>query len=241
MSPGAAQGRILVVDDEADVRLLLSRILKDAGYQVETAHEGGEALAKIAERRPDLVLLDLMMPGVDGWGVLAELRKQPSPPPVVLVTASADPGTFGRSVREGVAGYVAKPFRFRELLGSCARVLGENRQPGATPRLERRRDPRRALVVEVRVITKDLVREELGELANFGPGGAQVYLDNVLEPGTSVRLAFRVPGAGEAYSFSAEVRWRRDTPRGAAHGFAFVGLELDALRRLTELVNPPRS
>lgn len=232
-------GRILVVDDEADVRQLLSRVLKDSGYDVDTACDGGEALAKLAESRPDLMLLDLMMPGVDGWGVLGELKKETSPPPVVLVTASADPNTFGRSVREGVAGYIAKPFRFRELLGTCERVLAESRKQGEAPPVDRRSDPRRALMVEVRVITR-AGPHALGELVDFGPGGAQVYLESGLEPGTPVRLTFRVPGAGEAYSFNAEVRWRRDTPRGTAHGLAFVGLEPEAERRLTELVKPPR-
>ncbi len=236
-----AQGRILVVDDEADVRSLLSRVLRDAGYVVDTAGDGAEALETLAGSRPDLVLLDLMMPGVDGWGVLAELRKQASPPPVVLVTASADPASFGRGVREGVAGYLAKPFRFKDLLGTCDRVLTERRKPGAVPPVERRRDPRRALMVEVRVITRDQGIASLGELVDFGPGGAQVYLEAELEPGTAVRLAFRVPGAGETYSFSAEVRWRRETPRGTAHGLAFQDLDPEAKRRLTELVNPPQS
>ncbi len=241
MSPGAAQGRILVVDDEADVRLLLSRVLKDSGYEVDTACDGGEALAKLAESRPDLVLLDLMMPGVDGWGVLGELQKESSPPPVVLVTASADPSTFGRGVREGVAGYLAKPFRFRDLLGTCQRVLIESRKQGKAPPVERRRNPRRALMVEVRVVAKGSGSAALGELVDFGPGGAQVYLEAALEPGTLLRLAFRVPGAGEAYSFHAAVRWCRSTARGAAHGLAFLDLDPGAERRLTELVKPPRS
>ncbi|HLA77726.1 MAG TPA: response regulator [Vicinamibacteria bacterium] len=236
-----AQGRILVVDDEADVRSLLSRVLRDAGYSVDTADDGGEALARLEANRPDLVLLDLMMPGVDGWGVLAELRKEPSPPPVVLVTASADPATFGRGVREGVAGYIAKPFRFRDLLSTCERVLLDSRKQGQPPLVDRRRDPRRALMVEVRVIARDLDSAALGELVDFGPGGAQVYLEAALEPGTAVRLAFRVPGAGEAYSFAAQVCWRRDTPRGTAHGLAFVDLDPAATRRLTELVKPRRS
>src|SRR3990172_5902465 len=99
-----AQGRILVVDDEADVRSLLSRVLRDAGYSVDTADDGGEALARLEANRPDLVLLDLMMPGVDGWGVLAELRKTPSPPPLLLVTASADPATLRRGGPGGGGG-----------------------------------------------------------------------------------------------------------------------------------------
>ncbi len=233
MSP--VPGRVLVVDDEADVRLLLSRVLRDAGYEVDAASDGSEALTRMASSRPDLVVLDLMMPGLDGWGVLAELKKATSPPPVVLVTASADATTFGRGVKEGVAGYIAKPFRFRELLVTCERVIAEGRRTEGPP-VERRRNPRRALIVEVRVLASEAGPQWVGELVDFGAGGAQIYLDTPVDVGMSVRLSLRVPGAVDAYSFNAVVRWRRETLRGFAHGLAFVGVDAETERRLSDLV-----
>ena len=71
---GEPAKRILVVDDEEDVQILVCRILKDAGYEVDSAADGGEAIQKVRGRRPDLVILDLMMPGVDGWGFFEHLH-----------------------------------------------------------------------------------------------------------------------------------------------------------------------
>src|SRR5262245_10870352 len=107
--------RILVVDDEEDVQVLVCRILSDVGYEVQSAADGAEAIEKVQGWRPDLVVLDLMMPGVDGWGFFEHLRGIPDPPRVVVMTARTDYGTFSRGVREGAAAYVYKPFRFHEL------------------------------------------------------------------------------------------------------------------------------
>ncbi len=74
MSEAARRKRILVVDDEEDVQVLVSRILKDAGYEVDRASDGGEAIERFRANRPDLIVLDLMMPGIDGWGVLQHLK-----------------------------------------------------------------------------------------------------------------------------------------------------------------------
>src|SRR5262245_4563031 len=113
MAAPSRPARILVVDDEEDVQVLVCRILKEAGFQVEAASDGGEPIEKMEANRPDLVVLDLMMPGVDGWGVLQHLHTQDeTPPPVVILTARSDYGTFTRGVREGAAAYVFKPFRF---------------------------------------------------------------------------------------------------------------------------------
>jgi two-component system, OmpR family, response regulator MprA len=112
--------RILVVDDEKAIRELLCRILTIAGYDVEAAADGSEALERILARRPDLILLDLMMPVLDGWSVLDRLRDQADPPPVIVVSAYLD---RGRAVAAGASGYLNKPFRAAELIEACERVL----------------------------------------------------------------------------------------------------------------------
>jgi CheY-like chemotaxis protein len=111
---------ILVVDDEKAIRELLARVLTIAGYEIEAAADGHEALERVAARRPDLVLLDLMMPVLDGWSVLDRLREQADPPPVVVVSAYLD---RGRVVAAGASGYLAKPFRSADLLKAVRRVL----------------------------------------------------------------------------------------------------------------------
>jgi CheY-like chemotaxis protein len=99
-------------------------VLTIAGYDVEDAADGYEALERVAARRPDLILLDLMMPVLDGWTVLDRLREMRDPPPVVVVSAYLD---RGRAVAAGAAGYINKPFRSAELLEACERVLSGRR------------------------------------------------------------------------------------------------------------------
>ncbi|WP_033365550.1 response regulator transcription factor [Mastigocladopsis repens] len=84
--------RILVVDDNPDILFLLETVLTGEGYAVEVASNGRSALAKIATSRPDLVLLDVMMPGMDGYEVTQQLRQHPQLPaiPIILLTAYAE-------------------------------------------------------------------------------------------------------------------------------------------------------
>jgi len=227
--------RILVVDDEEDVQVLVCRILRDAGFEVDSAPDGAAALERLAARRPDLVVLDLMMPGIDGWGVLERLRATPNPPPVVVLTARTDFGTFTRGVREGASAYVCKPFRFHELVATCQRLLLAAARSGV--RHERRREERRLLMVEVEVLSQDSTPLALGHLANLSTGGAQVDLARALDPGDLVRVAFHIP-SGTPLSLEGSVRWREAAGSGFGHGVAFLNLPAEAESRLHELLRP---
>ncbi len=103
--------RILVVDDNAASRELLRHIVKPLCQEVLEACQGQEALARIAEEEPDLVLLDLEMPALDGFAVLRELRQNPrfSALPVVAVTANAMRGDREKAFAAGFTGYITKP------------------------------------------------------------------------------------------------------------------------------------
>ena len=230
--------RILVVDDEEDVQILIRRILSDAGYAVDSASDGQEALEKIDERRPDLVVLDLMMPGLDGWGVLENLRKRPDPPPVVVVTALADYQAFTRGVREGAAAYVCKPFHFAELVATCQKVLlaSASRSQVAA---ELRREPRRRLMVEVQVLSQESRPMALGELVNLSMGGAQVDMGAALDLGERVRIAFTIPGSRLPLGLEGRVQWRLAAQKGFCHGLVFLSLSADQERYLRELLRPP--
>jgi CheY-like chemotaxis protein len=232
------RSRILVVDDEEDVQVLVARILRDSGFDVDTASDGGEAIEKLRVVRPDLIVLDLMMPGIDGWGVLEHLKTTPDPPPVVIVTARTDYGTFARGVREGGAAFVCKPFRFHELVATCQRLMLPGGRP--SPGAERRREARRTLMVEVKVLSRDRAPIALGELVNLGPGGAQVDLGVPLELGDSVRVAFHIPGGETRLSIAGEVRWRASATRGFSHGLKFQNLTIDEERQIGDLLGPQR-
>jgi DNA-binding response OmpR family regulator len=109
-------GRVLIVDDNPDILGLLRANFRMAGFETDEALNGEVALRRIEEVRPDLVLLDLMMPVLDGWGVLEALQQRPDRPPVVVVTAAESEGTVERAQELGVSGYVTKPFNLTALV-----------------------------------------------------------------------------------------------------------------------------
>jgi len=117
---------VLVVDDEPDIRSLMKINLEAAGYSVVTAAGGEEALDRVRREPPDAMFLDLMMPGIDGWAVLAELkagRGAGSDIPVFLVTALPDGELRLRGSIEGALQYITKPFDPVELVRALEQVL----------------------------------------------------------------------------------------------------------------------
>lgn len=122
-------GRILVVDDEASNRAIIRRILLSEGYEVQEASDGQEAAGIIARELPDLVLLDLEMPGLDGYGVLRILKGNPRTRliPVVMVTAHDQLPEKLRALEIGVDDYIHKPINLRELSARVKSLLSLKR------------------------------------------------------------------------------------------------------------------
>ncbi|MGH7459082.1 MAG: response regulator [Longimicrobiaceae bacterium] len=117
--------RILVVDDEPDISALVAYHLAKESYRVSTASDGPEALQAIEADRPDLVVLDLMLPGMSGLEVLEELRRRPETNgvPVLLLTARKEEEDRVEGLRLGADDYLAKPFSPRELVLRVGAVL----------------------------------------------------------------------------------------------------------------------
>ena len=107
--------RILAVDDEPAILSLLRRILEPEGYEVVTAANGEQALALLEEAKLDLVLLDIMMPGLDGFQLLDRIRQR-CDVPVIVLTARHEATTEHEALRLGADDYMRKPFSSRELL-----------------------------------------------------------------------------------------------------------------------------
>ena len=105
-------GRILVVDDEEPVRDVLCEYFESQGFGVEAAPDGEAALAALGRLRPDLVLLDVRMPGIDGVEVLRRIRRADPDVPVIMVTANEDVALAKEMLKLGAFDYVAKPFDF---------------------------------------------------------------------------------------------------------------------------------
>lgn len=119
----AGKPAVLIVDDEPDVLVLLRVDLEAEGFETALAADGEVALRRIDEERPDLVLLDIMMPLLDGWSVLAELATRPHGPKVVVLSAKTSPRDLARARQLGAAAYVTKPFETDELVRTLRAVL----------------------------------------------------------------------------------------------------------------------
>ena len=122
---------VLIVDDNPDILLLLETNLRRAGFGIVKASDGEMALRAIEEERPDVVLLDLMMPVLDGWGVMERLAGRPSAPPVIIISAATSQSNVDRAYAMGAVGYITKPFILTEMIDRLREVLAV--APGPRP------------------------------------------------------------------------------------------------------------
>jgi DNA-binding response OmpR family regulator len=118
--------RVLVVDDEPHVVRLVEINLTQLGFEVSGASDGEECLARVAEEKPDLVILDVMMPRLDGFETLSRLRADPATAeiPVIMLTARAQDDDTFEGYGRGARWYLTKPFSPTELRATVRRVLG---------------------------------------------------------------------------------------------------------------------
>ena len=128
----ATAGHILVIDDDPTVLDVVGRYLARAGYQVSVAHDGELGLKLAAARTPDLVILDLMLPGRSGLEICAELRSR-SPVPVIMLTALGEEEDRVVGLELGADDYVTKPFSPRELVLRVGSVLRRSRDAATPP------------------------------------------------------------------------------------------------------------
>ena len=113
---------VLVIDDESDLRDVLEATLSTGGYSVHLASGGKEGLRTFCEARPDLIILDIIMPDMSGWTVLERIREV-SDTPVIMLTALGEERNRIRGPRGGADDYIPKPFSTEELLARCEAVL----------------------------------------------------------------------------------------------------------------------
>ncbi len=135
LGPDGRPLRVLVVDDEPMVREVVVQYLEREGFSVAEAADGRTALSYVLDRRPDLVVLDVMLPAVDGLEVLGEIRKRHDVP-VILLTARTEEADRVLGLELGADDYVVKPFSPRELTARVRSVLRRARPAAPSPRLE---------------------------------------------------------------------------------------------------------
>lgn len=121
--------RVLVVEDEPDILLAARLLLQSAGYSVLEAENGEVGVRLAEEAEPDAMMLDLRMPGMDGWAVLDQLRVSGrlESLPVIVLSAHASKTTVERAIELGARGYVRKPFDLSDLTQALETVLAQNR------------------------------------------------------------------------------------------------------------------
>ena len=127
-----AAAAILVVDDDAPIRRMLDRTLSADGYEVRSAADGGAALAAVEQSVPDLIVLDVAMPGLDGLAVCRRLRRRGLATPVLLLTARDGLADRVEGLDAGADDYVVKPFETEELLARVRALLRRGKQPSTT-------------------------------------------------------------------------------------------------------------
>ncbi len=127
--------KILVVDDERHIVRLVEVNLTRAGYEVATAYDGVEALEKIADDLPDMIILDVMMPRMDGFEVLKKLQSDAKYKdiPVIMLTAKAQDADIFKGWQSGVSSYLTKPFNPKELLVFVERIFQSMEDVGGKP------------------------------------------------------------------------------------------------------------
>ncbi len=197
LSPLASR-HIMVVDDESSILDMLEAALTGAGARVTTAVDGNTALVACVNDPPDLILLDVKMPGMDGWDFLERLAGAPRTAriPVAFETCVEDFVSFDKARREGVAAFISKPFRVAEVVETCRRILSGSRPLQGTPTPDDESPS-----VQIRDADGNLVA--FGFLLDIDDRGAQVDASSPLPLGQSIQLELKQPDR----TVEAEVRW----------------------------------
>ena len=128
---------VLVVEDDKNIAELLQMYLEKEGYAVTVAHDGGAGLSKFRAIKPDLVLLDVMMPVMDGWSVCKAIRTE-SQTPIIMLTAKGETDDKVTGLKSGADDYITKPFEMKEVLARIEAVLRRSGSAAATKKNDRR-------------------------------------------------------------------------------------------------------
>jgi DNA-binding response OmpR family regulator len=250
--PATAGKRILIIDDVAELRELAQSVLQDAGYTVEVAQDTTLGALKLMARKPDLMILDLNMPGVDGFTFIEHVKEVTTPPPIVFLSGSRNLETVLRGVALGVFAFLPKPVNFTALVETCRAALAKAaRVAGQAPQAdERRAHKRHSMLVQVRLSRDDSsgvsAREMgdtpkafvLGELRELSAGGARIICVSKLPVGSRVEIMPDPKVVHTATGLLAEIRSSEEVETGFQYGLQFVDLDPDTERLLKEHLSP---
>ena len=223
--PSARRRRVLVVEDDRTLRTALAFNLTREGYEVQTAVDGEQALATARDGRLDLILLDVMLPGMSGIEVLRVLRKDGVSTPVLILSAKGDEIDRVVGLKVGADDYVAKPFSRPELLARIEAILRRERRDTAAEE----RDGEAPAAFEMGPVRIDVARRTVdigGEAVHLTTKEFDLLAHFATHPGqifTRDQLLTRIWGYdydGEARTVDVHVSWLRGKLRaGGAHSW----------------------
>jgi DNA-binding response OmpR family regulator len=192
--------RILIVEDNEDLAFGLRRTLEDEGYAVEVASDGLRGSQRARDEKPDLVILDLMLPGMDGYRTLESIRGAGLQMPVIILTARGEEADKVHGFRVGADDYVTKPFGLSELLARVSAQLRRSRLPGGSAATsERYSFSDVEITPSARIVTK------AGERVALTPREYDLLLALVQRPGV---VLSRVTLLREVWGHQADVMTR---------------------------------
>jgi len=176
--------RVLIVDDDASVRDAIRMILEYDGYETASARDAASGLAELEARRPDVVLLDIKMPGIDGMEALDRIQQMEAPPPVLMISGHGDIATAVESTRRGAIDFLEKPLQRERLLVSVANALSRRRLERENVSLKKR-----VAMEDAFVGVSPSVRQLREQIARAAPSDATVLITG--ESGTGKELIAR--------------------------------------------------
>jgi UDP-3-O-[3-hydroxymyristoyl] N-acetylglucosamine deacetylase len=193
---------ILIVDDDSGVRDSIGAVLSDEGFRVRYAVDGAEALASAGKERPDLVLLDVWLPGMDGIQVLEKLRGDHEGLPVIVISGHGNIETAVRATKLGAVGFIEKPFTIEGLLEAVSSALDRARPGEAAAHAKAAADAKapahasKSLSRDTMVRQRTVARPVVGAGLGLHSGARTGIILQPLPPGSGIRFA-SVSGGGE--------------------------------------------
>jgi excisionase family DNA binding protein len=236
--------RILVVDDERPLAEVMAQTLQEDGYQVSVAFDGYEAGLKMATLKPDLLVLDLIMPGLDGFSICERVKANPDghQTKILVMTGFVQEGNVAKAFECGADLCLEKPFQLKTLRDMVARLLGDTLSlTGAAVGTERRRSLRMGVEFPVQCTAISRMgpvstMSSHGKTLNVSREGVLLALDAGPELSGLVALQIFVKHTAKPIHLVGEVRWTRESPEREGYfiGISFVAIPAQERERLAE-------
>jgi len=238
--------RVLVVDDDRPLAETIAQTLHEEGYQVSVAFDGYEAGVKMTMLKPDLLILDLIMPGMDGFAVCQRVKADPEGKrtKILVMTGFVQEGSIAKAIECGADLCLEKPFRMQALSATASKLLGwRRREVDVMPGIERRRSQRVSAALPVLWTALSMNGQaggspQQGKSIDVSREGMRLAVEAPLAPFSLVALQIFTKAGQEPIQALGEVRWLRERSGGQEQevGIALIAMpERERARLIAEI------